>query len=94
MKNKVLITGAAGFIGYHVAKKLVMEGTINTELPEINSVHQVQIFYSQVAYSLLSSIIVNTSESESDFAECLFSSGKESMWPLLVDCKEDFSFEV
>ena len=77
--------------------KLVMEGSINAELPEINSAYQVQVYYSQVAYSLLSSVVVCTMKKETDYAECLFkpsSEGTESMWPLLIDCRNTFSFEV
>ena len=48
MKNKVLITGAAGFIGYHVAKKLVMEGMSVVGLDVINDYYDIELKYSRL----------------------------------------------
>lgn len=37
MKNKILITGAAGFIGYHLSKKLLLEGFTVLGIDSLNN---------------------------------------------------------
>lgn len=69
------------------------------ELPEINSQHAVQNYYSCVAYSLLSSVIVCTQEkSEMAYANFLFQAqqgdAEHSMWSLLIDTTKEYEFKV
>ena len=42
---KILVTGAAGFIGYHAAKALTAEGYQVTGLDNINAYYDVNLKY-------------------------------------------------
>jgi len=46
--NKILVTGAAGFIGYHVAKRLVGDGYTVTGLDNINDYYDVNLKYARL----------------------------------------------
>lgn len=49
MKNKILITGAAGFIGYHLVEKLIREGGWNiVGLDNINEYYDVNLKYARL----------------------------------------------
>ena len=41
--NKILVTGAAGFIGYHVCKKLLEEGFFVIGIDNLNSYYDVEL---------------------------------------------------
>ena len=41
--NKILVTGAAGFIGYHVCKKLLEEGYSVIGIDNLNSYYDVDL---------------------------------------------------
>ena len=43
MKKKILVTGSAGFIGYHVSKKLLEAGWSVFGIDNLNSYYSVQI---------------------------------------------------
>ncbi|MDX2429626.1 MAG: NAD-dependent epimerase [Bacteroides sp.] len=49
--KKVLITGTAGFIGFHLARKLVEQGYQVTGLDIINDYYDVELKYSRLALS-------------------------------------------
>lgn len=51
MKNKYLITGTAGFIGFHVAKELVNRGFDVVGLDSINDYYDVQLKYARLKES-------------------------------------------
>ena len=82
----------------------VVEGTnFRPELPEINSERAVQNYYSCVAYSLLSSVIVCTQENTQEkneiaYANFLFQAqqreAQQSMWSLLIDTSKEYEFKV
>ncbi|HEX8462167.1 MAG TPA: GDP-mannose 4,6-dehydratase, partial [Segetibacter sp.] len=46
---KVLVTGTAGFIGYHVAKRLVSRGDIVVGLDSISNYYDVNIKYDRLS---------------------------------------------
>ena len=46
--NKILITGVLGFIGYHIAKKLVDEGHNVVGIDNINSYYNVKQKYAKL----------------------------------------------
>ena len=46
---KILITGTAGFIGFHVAKKLLERGHIIVGLDNINNYYDVRLKYERLA---------------------------------------------
>ncbi|SFU30126.1 UDP-glucuronate 4-epimerase [Pustulibacterium marinum] len=45
---KILVTGAAGFIGYHLSKKLIREGHIVVGLDNINDYYDVNLKYARL----------------------------------------------
>lgn len=47
-KNKVLITGAAGFIGYHTSQKLLKEGYKVVGLDNINDYYDINLKYGRL----------------------------------------------
>ena len=49
--KKVLITGTAGFIGFHLARRLVESGYLVTGLDIINDYYDVELKYSRLALS-------------------------------------------
>ena len=46
--TKILITGAAGFIGYHLAKRLVEDGYLVVGLDSINDYYDVRLKYARL----------------------------------------------
>ena len=48
---KILVTGAAGFIGYHLAKHLVEQGYEVVGLDSINDYYDVALKYDRLAES-------------------------------------------
>ncbi|MDT0686586.1 NAD-dependent epimerase [Autumnicola psychrophila] len=50
MKDKILITGAAGFIGFHLAKKLVQEGYEVIGLDNINDYYDAGLKYDRLEH--------------------------------------------
>ena len=52
--KKVLITGTAGFIGFHLARKLVELGFHVTGLDDINDYYDVELKYSRLEFSGIS----------------------------------------
>ena len=52
--KKVLITGTAGFIGFHLARKLVDQGFHVTGLDIINDYYDVELKYGRLEYSGIS----------------------------------------
>jgi UDP-glucuronate 4-epimerase len=55
---KILITGTAGFIGFHLVKKLIVKGNIITGIDNINDYYDVQLKFSRLAQSGIGSIAV------------------------------------
>ena len=51
---KILITGAAGFIGYHLTERLISEGFIVTGLDNINSYYDVKVKHGRLSESGIS----------------------------------------
>lgn len=49
MAKKILVTGAAGFIGFHVCKKLIREGYEIFGLDNINNYYDVNLKYARLA---------------------------------------------
>ena len=45
---KILITGSAGFIGYHLAKKLLERGDTVVGIDQINDYYDVNLKYSRL----------------------------------------------
>ncbi len=43
MKNKILITGAAGFIGFHLSKRFCYEGWDVTGLDNLNNYYDINL---------------------------------------------------
>jgi UDP-glucuronate 4-epimerase len=48
---KILVTGAAGFIGFHLVKKLVSQGHFVTGVDNINDYYDVNLKYARLGYS-------------------------------------------
>ena len=48
MQNKILITGAIGFIGYHLTEKLISEGYEVIGIDNINSYYDVRLKYAKL----------------------------------------------
>ena len=48
--NKVLITGTAGFIGFHLTKQLVREGYNVVGLDIINENYSINLKYARMEY--------------------------------------------
>ena len=48
-KKKILVTGAAGFIGYHLCEKLIAEGHDVVGLDNINDYYDVNLKYNRIA---------------------------------------------
>ena len=44
---KILVTGAAGFIGYHLSKKLVQNGLDVVGLDSINDYYDIELKYAR-----------------------------------------------
>ena len=51
---KILITGTAGFIGFHLAKKLLQRGDTVTGIDNINDYYDVELKYARLAASGIS----------------------------------------
>ncbi len=51
---KILITGTAGFIGFHVAKRLLKEGNTVVGIDNINDYYDVELKYARLAESGIS----------------------------------------
>jgi len=49
MMNKILVTGAAGFIGFHLVNKLATEGHTVTGLDNINDYYDLNLKYDRLA---------------------------------------------
>lgn len=49
MNNKILITGAAGFIGYHLCERMIQEGYQVVGLDNINDYYDVNLKYARLA---------------------------------------------
>jgi UDP-glucuronate 4-epimerase len=45
MQNKVLLTGAIGFIGFHLLKKLLQQGIEVVGIDNINAYYDVRLKY-------------------------------------------------
>ena len=52
---KILVTGTAGFIGFHLAKKLVERGDTVIGIDNINDYYDVNLKYSRLAETGISS---------------------------------------
>lgn len=48
VKRKILVTGTAGFIGYHLAKKLLERGDEVVGLDNINDYYDVNLKYARL----------------------------------------------
>jgi UDP-glucuronate 4-epimerase len=48
---KILVTGTAGFIGFHLARKLVSEGHTVVGLDSINDYYDINLKYSRLSFS-------------------------------------------
>ena len=43
MKNTILVTGAAGFIGFHICKRILKEGFDLIGLDNLNSYYDIEL---------------------------------------------------
>ena len=53
-KQKILVTGAAGFIGFHIIKTLLENGDEVTGIDNINNYYDVKLKYSRLIESGIS----------------------------------------
>jgi len=77
--NKVLVTGAAGFIGYHLSKRLLENGCIVTGIDNLNSYYDVSLKEARLEklklfenFSFLKENISNKDALEKIFGSTLF----------------------
>jgi UDP-glucuronate 4-epimerase len=59
MKRKVLVTGSAGFIGFHLVQLLLSKGFIVTGIDNINSYYDVNLKHARLAESGIFCPVVN-----------------------------------
>ena len=71
---KILITGMAGFIGFHLANKLITRGDEVVGLDSINDYYDVRVKYGRLDYTGVaqSDIAYNTMVQSSKHANCRF----------------------
>ena len=50
-KKKILITGTAGFIGFHLANRLIARGDEVVGLDVINDYYDINVKYDRLAYA-------------------------------------------
>ena len=51
--NKILITGAAGFIGFHLAEKLLLRGHSVVGVDQINDYYDVYLKYDRLKFTAI-----------------------------------------
>jgi nucleoside-diphosphate-sugar epimerase len=85
--SKVLVTGTAGFIGYHLVNRLVREGHTVTGLDNINDYYDIRLKYDRLSeagivkddiINALSKIIPKTPEGDSSAPHRIYNLGNNS----------------
>ena len=69
---KILVTGTAGFIGYHLAKKLLQRGDEVVGLDNINDYYDVNLKYARLAELGISREYIEKSNSKFNIHHLLF----------------------
>ncbi len=92
---KVLITGTAGFIGFHLAQRLLNEGHEVMGLDNINEYYDVELKYSRLAASGIdrTSIILNRPVQSTRFAMYRFVKANLEDQPLILKLFESEKFD-
>ena len=51
--KKILVTGSAGFIGYHLSARLISLGYKVTGIDSVNDYYDVNVIYQNIVYMFL-----------------------------------------
>ena len=98
MSHKVLITGTAGFIGFHLADRLIKEGYEVIGLDIINDYYDINLKYARLAEHgiMLDDIHLNTLVESKKYSNYRFIKSELSDHEFIVDLmvKEKFDYVV
>jgi len=96
--SKILVTGTAGFIGFHLTKRLVLDGLEVVGLDIINDYYDIELKYSRLKYLGIDKerIEVNQKVSSSIHSNLSFIQSDLANHEYIVDmmCSESFDYVV